>query len=784
MFKKLSLALLLILFMVSSAFAGALFVYPKFQGFDDNGDPLSGGKLYTYVPTSTTNKATYSDRLLTVPNTNPLILDARGEGVVYGAGQYKFVLNDVDDNLIWTFDYVDGIGGYLGGNYYFPDASQADQGVAVGSVTVKDFVDSIAVTAKATIAFSRGNTGNTTDYTFLTSETIPSNITLKFEPGARVSIAVGETLTINGPFEAGLYQVFTGAGSVVGGVSTTTRTIYPEWWGAQADDLNTSATLNGSAIESAVDYLNAAGGGILKFSNGTYKWGGDRSTPEYITFLGNGVDQTILELYDDGLLSNIPTTSKLSPGAGGNVTLENITFNNDAFIRADDVRILWSIDKDNIVIKNCKFICRNHPITITGGSGVKILDNLFVNSASPGSPAISIGGGTDDVIVRGNFFEAATLLQAGGNSMASVNLNGGTNVRITENYIEGSQKAGIVIENATSDGVLVSDNIIDISGNTEIGVMYGIYIQHALSTQVSNNRIIGNKTHASNTGIEVQLLAASGISEKIITDNYIEGFKSGIVVWETAGGAYSVLDNLSIRNNTFDNIDTDGIRLRAENVAGAKDYLINIDGNEFHNSPSIRISTTADAGEIIITDNILGTGSGYIRILSGSPPMTLGANNNTAVVTTVQLYDTFSLWALPSADFDDIQFLDKKVYVSTPIDLSGGATTIRVYDSDVRRLATRVDLIYTEGSSIDAGVDIVLRYIGTAAASNIFLTSTSEVSKALHYIKTFYAPDLHSNSQVVNAIRPYYEIHCAGGKVGTGEIVVRIEYVESFGPYS
>lgn len=241
MFKKLSLALFLILFIVSSAFAGALFTYPKFQAYDSNGDPLSGGKLYTYAPGTTTNKATYSDRALTTPNANPLILDSRGEGVVYGAGQYKFVLKDADDNLIWTFDDVDGLGGYLGGNYYFPDASQADQGVAVGSVTVKDFVDSIAVVAQATIVLSRGSTGNITDYTFLTSETIPSNITLKFELGARASIAVGETLTINGPFEAGLYQVFTGAGSIAFGNLVTE--VYPEWWGIDSanDELQLDA---------------------------------------------------------------------------------------------------------------------------------------------------------------------------------------------------------------------------------------------------------------------------------------------------------------------------------------------------------------------------------------------------------------------------------------------------------------------------------------------------------------------------------------------------------------
>src|SRR5665647_1183519 len=38
--------------------------------------------------------------------------------------------------------------------------------------------------------------------------TVPANLTLKLARGAVLAIATGKTLTINGPLEAGLYQIF------------------------------------------------------------------------------------------------------------------------------------------------------------------------------------------------------------------------------------------------------------------------------------------------------------------------------------------------------------------------------------------------------------------------------------------------------------------------------------------------------------------------------------------------------------------------------------------------
>lgn len=75
----------------------------KPQFFDSNGNPLNGGKLFTYQPSTTTPKTTYQDFGGTTPNSNPIILNSRGETpfAVYGDGTFRLILKDSLDNTIW-----------------------------------------------------------------------------------------------------------------------------------------------------------------------------------------------------------------------------------------------------------------------------------------------------------------------------------------------------------------------------------------------------------------------------------------------------------------------------------------------------------------------------------------------------------------------------------------------------------------------------------------------------------------------------------------------------------
>jgi hypothetical protein len=73
----------------------------KQQFFDTNGNPLAGGSVTFYIPSTTTPKDTYTDSTGATPNANPLTLDGAGEAVIWGTGSYRQVLKDSLGNTIW-----------------------------------------------------------------------------------------------------------------------------------------------------------------------------------------------------------------------------------------------------------------------------------------------------------------------------------------------------------------------------------------------------------------------------------------------------------------------------------------------------------------------------------------------------------------------------------------------------------------------------------------------------------------------------------------------------------
>jgi hypothetical protein len=134
---------------------------PKAQFLDASGNPLVGGKVYTYAAGTTTPLATFTTGAGTVANTNPVILDSRGEANIwYSNGtSYKVVLADSANATIWTVDNIVTIGSMA-----FQNANAvAITGGTIGSgVTFNGNTTGTASNVTGVVAVVNGGTGSTT----------------------------------------------------------------------------------------------------------------------------------------------------------------------------------------------------------------------------------------------------------------------------------------------------------------------------------------------------------------------------------------------------------------------------------------------------------------------------------------------------------------------------------------------------------------------------------------------------------------------------------------------
>lgn len=137
--------------------------------FDANGDPLSGGLLYTYLGGTTTPLGTYTDAAESASNTNPIVLDSEGYCDLWlGSGTYKFVLQNSSGVTQWTKDNITAEGVDLAESSAFTEHS---------------------VTAGQSATALSGETWTSADYT---------SVVYDFE------IIRGTTINANGSFAAQL----------------------------------------------------------------------------------------------------------------------------------------------------------------------------------------------------------------------------------------------------------------------------------------------------------------------------------------------------------------------------------------------------------------------------------------------------------------------------------------------------------------------------------------------------------------------------------------------------
>ncbi len=238
-----------------------LLVPPYQQFFDDDGNPLAGGKVHTYAAGTTTRKATYTDASGDTPAQNPVELDASGRAVMWGIGSYKFIVTDANDNVIG--EPVDNVTTYniveAGADSFFQTLS------GNGSQTSWTLSEDLGTDPKAIMVFidsglqhheKNGTFDSDTDWTKGSGWTIGSGvatatgaISTSLEQAATVPLIEGQSYTVT-------YTATRSDGSVtasIGGTAGTARSANGTYTETIVAGASQNITFAGSGFTGTID---------------------------------------------------------------------------------------------------------------------------------------------------------------------------------------------------------------------------------------------------------------------------------------------------------------------------------------------------------------------------------------------------------------------------------------------------------------------------------------------------------------------------------------------------
>ena len=259
---------------------------PKQQIYGSDGNPLVGGKIYTYAAGTTTPLATYTDAGGLTANTNPIILNSLGQANIWLApsASYKFSVFTSADVLLYTVDNITAPIDYLS------VVTTLASPPPIGSTAPNTGAFTTLAATTATITTGNITTVNATtvNATTVTATGTITAETLTFEGGSvqlrAVSPVYVRQTVLSGPVDTNGFSAFggsTGAATVTasgtliataangsdisGNIDRVGSITNPSWTG-----LNTNGTM--------YLYLDIAANGTCTTGSTTllptYRWGG------------------------------------------------------------------------------------------------------------------------------------------------------------------------------------------------------------------------------------------------------------------------------------------------------------------------------------------------------------------------------------------------------------------------------------------------------------------------------------------------------------------------------
>jgi hypothetical protein len=237
------------------------------QFFDNNGQPLSGGKIYTYAAGTTTPQATYTSALGGTPHANPIVLDSAGRvpgGEIWLTDSliYKFVIETSTAILIGTYDNITGVNSNFVNYTVQEEVITATAGQTVFNLSTINYTPG---TNSLSVYIDGVNQYVGDSYLETDSDTVTFTSGLHVGAEVKFTTAVQTTTGAVDASDVGYTAGFTGA------TAQTVQTKLEQYvsvkdFGAVGDGVAD----DGPAINAVISALNAAGGGTLWFPEGVY----------------------------------------------------------------------------------------------------------------------------------------------------------------------------------------------------------------------------------------------------------------------------------------------------------------------------------------------------------------------------------------------------------------------------------------------------------------------------------------------------------------------------------
>jgi hypothetical protein len=556
------------------------------QFCDLNGNPLSGGKLYTYAAGGTTPAVTYTTSAGTpgTENANPIILDSAGRVPqqiwLPNGTSYKFVLTTSTDAPVWTKDNIPGIfadaalsalaiaytAGYTGATaqtvqskldqYIYPE----DYG-AVGDNVVNDTV-AMRAAMDASVANGRPlrlRMGATYLLSTWTTYTPAGRLNIV---GEAVSGATGNT-SLRGP------------ASTVVFLSPSTNfeiknVVFDRWTSAisrsevESGSFDyvvvekcrfTNCTSNVIAIQKAIanyriidnEFENCTGTvgstayGILIGANtyadqdtwqegwisrNRFKTMSATGTRSLAAVLAYGRRLTVSDNKIDGLAQS-----------GTGEAWGIYTKSRYSQVYGNFVNNVTAAGSGDIVGINIKGATR--PVTSAPqGFSVAVWGNQVTNIGVVASNGTGIRAQTDDVLVSGNIVENC---RGGINSDESAAYR---NVRIQNNLVRYTSVVvgtiGIIMEGAGTN--VVAD------GNTVLNATTGTVLRTGpTASTMQDGQVINNIYSGCDAGIVFDAFSGCTLDRPVFDNNVVDSGTYGILFNGSAG----TVSNIRLRNNDF-----------------------------------------------------------------------------------------------------------------------------------------------------------------------------------------------------------------------------------------